>query len=151
MIEIRVAIEDDAEAACVILRRSIVELCIADHLGDGETLRAWLENKTPENVLKWIRSDGQRFLVAEEDGKVLGVGAGSVGGEVTLNYVSPDARNRGVSKAILASLEVYFRDMGNKYSTLISTRTVHQFYLAAGYQGSCDNELTNDQSMEKTL
>lgn len=51
--EIRRATPEDAEAACQVLRRSITELCIADHQGDAQSLAAWLANKTPENVRRW--------------------------------------------------------------------------------------------------
>ena len=54
-------------------------------------------------------------------------------GEITLNYVSPDARFRGVSKALLAALEARARELGNDVCTLASTETARRFYLAAGY------------------
>ncbi len=120
---IRIADEDDAESACGVLRRSIEELCVADHQDDAQTIQGWLANKTAENVRLWIRTPGRRLVIAEENGEILGVGAGTTTGEVTLNYVSPDARFRGVSKAILAALETYFHEQGNTRSTLISTRT----------------------------
>lgn len=131
---IRIANDDDAECACGVLRTSIEKLCVADHREDAQAIQGWLANKTPENVRLWIRTPGRRLVVAEENGEILGVGAGTSAGEVTLNYVSPDARFRGVSKAILAALEVYFREQGQTRSTLISTRTAYQFYRAAGYE-----------------
>jgi hypothetical protein len=47
---IRDAVADDAPAACQVLRRSIVELCAADHGDDPAILAQWLANKTPEIV-----------------------------------------------------------------------------------------------------
>lgn len=132
--QIRTAHEGDAEAACDVLRRSIKELCIADHQGDAQTMEGWLANKTPENVRVWINAPEQRLLTAEAEGKVVGVGAATASGEITLNYVSPDARFQGVSKALLAALEAYLREQGKTRSTLWSTCTAYQFYRAAGYE-----------------
>ena len=53
--------------------------------------------------------------------------------QVTLNYVVPEARFRGVSKELLSALEAYLRAEGHARSTLSSTRTAHRLYLAAGY------------------
>jgi len=38
----------DAPAARQVLRRSIIELCVADHRNDPAILTKWLANKTPE-------------------------------------------------------------------------------------------------------
>jgi hypothetical protein len=46
--EIRDAVAEDAPAACQVIRRSIVELCVADHRNDPEVLARWLSNKTPD-------------------------------------------------------------------------------------------------------
>src|SRR5262245_11571758 len=94
---------DDAAEACVILRRSIVELCSLDHGGDETLIEKWLSNKTVENVGRWISQ--WHFFVAEEAGRILGLAAMDDSGKVTLNYVSPDARFRGVSKALVRCLE----------------------------------------------
>jgi len=48
--EIRDAVAEDAPAACQVVRRSISELCIADHRSDPTILMRWLSNKTPEIV-----------------------------------------------------------------------------------------------------
>src|SRR3954469_5746999 len=67
---IREARVEDAPAACDVLRRSIVELCAADHGNDPALLDPWLANKTPENVLAWMAET--HLLVAEEQGRRLG-------------------------------------------------------------------------------
>ena len=43
---IRDAKLEDAVAACEVARRSIAELCEADHGGDPEIVARWLANKT---------------------------------------------------------------------------------------------------------
>jgi hypothetical protein len=47
---IRDAVPEDAAAACEVMRRSISELCSADHHDDPVILGRWLANKTPEIV-----------------------------------------------------------------------------------------------------
>ena len=44
---VRAARLEDAEAAAHLLRRSIAELCQADHQDDPERLAGWLANKRP--------------------------------------------------------------------------------------------------------
>lgn len=129
--EIRAAHREDAESACLAIRRSITELCHQDHRGDAATMSAWLANKTPDNMRLWI---GQSYVfVATEGMAIIGVGAMTGSGEITLNYVSPDARLQGVSKAILARLEEHAADRGIKTIVLHSTATARRFYLSAGY------------------
>ena len=73
--EIRDAVAGDAAAACEVLRRSISELCVADHGNDATILAKWLSNKTPEIVGSWIAQPGNSMLVAVEGGTILGVGS----------------------------------------------------------------------------
>jgi hypothetical protein len=98
--QIRPARPEDAQAACDVLRRSIIELCADDHHGDPEILRQWLANKTPETVAAWISNPATTTLVAVEAGAILGVGLVTATGVINLNYVSPDGRFRGISRAI---------------------------------------------------
>lgn len=131
---IREARDEDAAAACAVMRRSIAELCGSDHHNNPAILARWLANKTLENFKTWIEDAGNRVLVAVENDAVLAVGAVRDDGEITLNYVSPDARFRGVSRAMLAQLEATAQAFGNDTSHLISTETARRFYLASGYQ-----------------
>jgi GNAT superfamily N-acetyltransferase len=61
------------------------------------------------------------------------VGAVTDAGEITLNYVSPHARFRGVSRAVLGALESRAMKQGNVRCTLTSTETARRFYRANGY------------------
>jgi GNAT superfamily N-acetyltransferase len=131
--EIRDAVAEDAPAACQVLRRSITELCVADHANDPAILQRWLSNKTPEIVASWIASPDNSLLVAVEYGVILAVGAVTNAGEVSANYVSPDARFRGVSRALLGALEAKAIERGNVRCSLTSTETARRFYLANGY------------------
>ena len=132
-VEIRDATPADATVACDVLKRSISELCVADHANDPEILDRWLANKKPEIVAAWARQPGNSLLVAVEAGAILAVGSVTDAGEITLNYVAPDARFRGVSRALLQALESRAAERGNARCTLTSTETAHRFYLSRGY------------------
>jgi GNAT superfamily N-acetyltransferase len=130
--QVRPANIEDAEEACRVIRRSITELCYADHQDDDSTLALWLANKTAENMNRWIAQ--HHVFVAAEGDVILGVGAIRSSGEIILNYVAPDARFRGISKAILAQLEARASDLAVEIVTLESSATARKFYLAAGYR-----------------
>jgi N-acetylglutamate synthase-like GNAT family acetyltransferase len=115
------------------MRRSIAELCVADHRNDRDTLARWLANKTPDIFISWIEAGDGYFYVAEKDGIILSVAAMTISGEITLNYVSPDARFIGVSKAMMAELEAKARELGLSACFLTSTETAHSFYQKLGY------------------
>ncbi|TAL00986.1 MAG: GNAT family N-acetyltransferase [Rhodospirillaceae bacterium] len=131
--EIRDATVEDASAACEVMRRSIAELCVADHGNDPEILTRWLRNKTPEGFMSWLAQPRNNVLVAVNGSNILAVGAVTDAGEINLNYVSPDARFRGVSRALLGALETRATELGNKRCVLTSTTTAHRFYKANGY------------------
>ena len=81
---------------------------------------------------RWIAQT--HVFVAAEGERLLGVGAINDAGEIMLNYVAPEARFRGVSKAMLARLESCARALSLATVRLQSTATAHRFYLAAGYR-----------------
>ena len=132
--QIRAARIEDAPQACVVVRRSITELCLADHQDDPAILQKWLANKTPANLSSWIAKPDNHTFVATDGDAILGVACVTSCGEVTLNYVSPDVRFRGVSKALLQRLEAKAAALGNEQCVLTSTGTARLFYLSAGYQ-----------------
>lgn len=132
-IEIRDAIASDAQAASIVLRRSIIELCQADHRNDPAILTPWLSNKTPEGFAAWLAQPSQSLVVATDGQSILAVGAVTDTGQITLLYVSPDFRFRGVSRAMLVDLEARARASGNTHCHLTSTHTAHRFYKANGY------------------
>src|SRR5262245_5140379 len=131
--QIRKAVPEDAAQACEVIRRSIVELCKADHGDDPAILNKWRANKTPDNVRAWIAAPEGHVFVAVAGGEILGVAAVRSSGEITLNYVSPAARFRGISKALLQRLEATAAALGCDRCVLTSTATAYRFYLAAEY------------------
>ena len=126
---------EDAEAASAILCAYITQLCTADHHRNAELIKGWLANKTPEHLLQWLAQPTSRLLVALVRDDVAGVGGFDLAGNVTLNYVAPDHRFKGVSKALLAAMESQLRQSGVTLARLDSTETAHSFYDNEGW---CD-------------
>src|SRR5262249_34726835 len=52
----------------------------------------WLANKRPEIVASWIGRPDSSLLVAVDGDAILAVGSVTNAGEITLNYVAPQAR-----------------------------------------------------------
>jgi N-acetylglutamate synthase-like GNAT family acetyltransferase len=134
-IEIRPAQESDVEAACALVRRSIAELCVADHHNVPAVVEGLLINKTPDNMRAWIKTPGSFVLIAEAGAAMAGVGGLTGDGEISLLYVAPEFRFQGVSKALLAALEDKARSLGLPNCALVTTETAQRFFAARGYAG----------------
>lgn len=133
---LRNATPKDAAAIATLLQQSIRVLCLADHKNDPQILAKWADSKTPELLAIWIADPTSTFLVAEEGETLLAVGSVSVRGEIGHNYVAPEARFRGISRAMITALEALARKHGLTHCTLSSTGTARRFYLSMGYQES---------------
>ena len=133
---VRPAVAADAAAALDVVRRSIVELCVADHRNDADTIAQWLANKTVEQFLRWIASDRHYCVVAEDDNGICGVGLIEDDGEIQLCYVRPGAQNRGHGAAILERLEAQARHWRLARIRLKSTGPAQGFYEHHGYRSS---------------
>ena len=72
-------------------------------------------------------------------------------GEITLNYVSPEARFRGVSRALMEHLEAQARQLGLDRCTLNSTETARKFYLSLWYQEQMLSAIGPCRPMVKAL
>lgn len=132
--EIREAQPEDAAAICAVLYESVMALCVGDHGNDPAILDAWLGHKTPELLRQWIEDPSGTILVAEDGTKMLAVGGVKKSGEITLNYIRPAARLRGISKQMLCALEAQARARGATTCFFNSTGTARRFYLAMGYE-----------------
>jgi GNAT superfamily N-acetyltransferase len=133
MLLVRRAEAEDIPAMSQVLTESITELCTADHQGDPAAIAAWTRNKSVDGVTAMFSTGHGKLFVAELDGVISAVGAVSGEGEITLNYVAPGARFRGVSKAMLAGLEAELRARGFAEGRLEATATARRFYEAAGW------------------
>lgn len=130
--KVRRATADDDIAICDVLRRSIMECCIADHLGDPAVISAWLENKTPQNVAAWVRSQDSVAVVATQHGRVVGFALAN-GDELALCYVLSEFLHQGIGRKLLIEVETHSAARGIATLRLESTRTALQFYLRNGF------------------
>jgi hypothetical protein len=129
---IREAKLTDTDAMSRTMIASITELSVADHGSDPGIVARWIANKTPMEIKRWLDGRTGRYFVADDAGQVVGVGA-LHDDEVLLNHVAPVARFRGVSKAMLAHLEVAMHESGVRLGKLTSTATALRFYLSSGW------------------
>lgn len=130
---VRSATEDDAAAACNVIRSSILECCGDDHRGDATVLERWLRNKTPELLRRLILAPSTFSVVASVEKETVGFGSALETGEVTLCYVAPSVRFTGVGKTLLAAIEDHAVRIGVEALRLASTRTAQAFYLRNGF------------------
>ena len=130
-VPVRRAVTTDAPAMAQVLRRSITELCVADHGNDPQRLGPWLENKTAAQVATWLAAPDNCCVVALLETGISGVGLVTAKGEITLCYVDPGARFRGVSAALLTALEHHARALGLAEVRLEATLTARRFYGSA--------------------
>jgi GNAT superfamily N-acetyltransferase len=133
MVTVRAAEARDAEGAIDVVRRSITQLCTADHSGDVDTLAKWLSNKTPQHFLAWLANENNFCAIAEENGEVVGVGLVNRSGEISLFYLAPHVQRRGIGRALHVPLEEKARDWSLKQLHLNSTFVARHFYQALGY------------------
>jgi GNAT superfamily N-acetyltransferase len=121
-----------------VLTASITELCAADHRNEPARVARWTANKTEAGVAGMLANPEQTLFVAEDDGSVAAVGAINRAGEVTLNYVDPARRFRGVSRALLEAMEAELMARGVVDARLVSTGTARTFYRGAGWADAGD-------------
>jgi len=144
----------DVPAMSRVLTASITELCRADHRDDPKALAAWTANKTEAGVGKMLANPELLMFVAEREGAVSAVGAVTRTGEVALNYVAPQARFHGISKAVLARLEDELRGLGFDEGRLEATATARRFYESAGWIADgpqAEGRMVNGYPMRKKL
>lgn len=132
---IRTIAVNEAEAACSVICRSIVECCFADHQGDAKIIKAWLANKIPDNFRLWVTSSKAIAVGAFDDESLVGVSLIS-GSTLQLCYVVPEVLHRGVGKALLSEVEDLSMKKGIDELHLESTRTAEAFYQRNGFETS---------------
>lgn len=140
----RKATTEDAQAVCIVLRRSITECCVEDHHNNPELLSAWLQNKTPENVSAWFASNENFSVVAISGKQVMGVGLLTKSGNLALCYTLPEVRFTGIGKALLRAMESHAVQAGFNEIYLSSTATAKAFYLRNGFVQSGPPEVEFD-------
>ena len=134
---VRPARPEDAESACEIIRRSIIECCVEDHHHDAELIDHWLRNKTPASVRGWLEAEPNRGVVVERNDEVVGFGLAAPG-EIKLCYVTAPVRFTGAGKALLHALESSDIHAEAQFLSLESTQTAKKFYERHGYVAQGD-------------
>jgi len=140
--KVRKASQSDAREICDLLHKSIKDGCIHDHDNDEKTIAAWLKNKIPENVMHWITDAENYAVIAEQNGKITGMGMITVRGEINLCYVLPGFFHQGIGKELLHAMEDWAKQHGINEILLNSTKTAREFYKRNRYaeNGPPDNE-----------
>lgn len=130
---VRPATPEDAPAAVALVRRSISELCAADHQHDPATLERWLGNKSVAFFLRWLADPSTSLVVAELEQALCGVGSLRKGGQLTMIYVLPGRQGVGVGSAILRELEAQAARWHEREISLTSSFGARAFYERHGY------------------
>ncbi|MGL1919552.1 MAG: GNAT family N-acetyltransferase [Hyphomicrobiales bacterium] len=133
-ISLSIAKAEQAEQLIRLICASITELCAADHTNLAEPLSQWLGNKTQDNMLRWIAAPEIFMLVAHMDDKLAGMGSVNDQGRVLMNYVHPNFRFVGVSKAIMNGLLAHCKSLDLRQATLESSKTALEFYKGCGWE-----------------
>jgi GNAT superfamily N-acetyltransferase len=131
-VEIRAERADDPAGRALLLA----------YIADATTrIGEWDETRTPPADAEAMAPPGGAFLVAYLGGETVAC-AGLVGldphtGEVKRMYVAPQARRRGVARALLAALEDASRALGHArvcLDTSAGQPEAKALYEAAGYR-----------------
>jgi len=131
---IRAAKMDDCVRIAELVRRSITELCEADHNGNEGKIKIWMKNKTLAQIQNWQASNRFQLFVREHKSKIAAVGCHDQEGQILLNYVSPEHQFHGHSKAMLTHLETSIGASGLKIAHLVTTSTAIGFYQNQGWK-----------------
>jgi GNAT superfamily N-acetyltransferase len=127
---IRAATLADAKAMADLREASIRALCSADHHDDTGAVEAWIG--PVDKFVHLLQRPEAVLIVAEVDAALAGL-AGFSGDSVTLNYVHPHFRFRGVSKALMREVEARLFAAGVTVGRLNSTVTALPFYRSIGW------------------
>jgi ribosomal protein S18 acetylase RimI-like enzyme len=127
----------------MLLREFDLELDVDEVLelwgtaGDGVQLSP---SDQPEEIRKKLQRDPDLFLVAEENGKIVGAVLGGFDGRRGMVYhlaVAQQARRKGIGKTLMAELEARLRAKGClKYYLLVTpdNKAAHDFYEDLGWE-----------------
>jgi GNAT superfamily N-acetyltransferase len=125
---------DDASAIARVMRSAV-----RGQAGryPAALLAAW--GGLPPLYHRWaMTAGGERYLLAERGGLLLGYGAwrpaGSGRAEVTALFVRPSAGGRGLGGRLLARVAAAARRAGAARLTVVAARAAAPFYAAHGWR-----------------
>jgi N-acetylglutamate synthase-like GNAT family acetyltransferase len=135
-VKIRPASEEDIPAihdAHVLTMKRLKETSPQTSEQGRRGVEEYIAGRRPEHIASEMRE--QRFVVIEDDGKIIGFGALHIPKtEITMVFVNPEHQRCGAGRKILAALEAIARDEGLVALQLQATGTAIRFYLKVGYQ-----------------
>ena len=131
-LRVRRARPADARAIAAVMRASIRTL--ARGALPARQIAAW--SSLPPLYHLWaMTAGGERYLVAEQAGRMAGYGA-LRGGELTAVFVRPREARRGVGTALVSALERAARRGGARTMTVLAAPPALAFYAALGFRGT---------------
>jgi putative acetyltransferase len=109
-----------------------------------EAINGWVVPITDESIRDlMLNSDREIRLVAELDGRVVGIGAMILErSELRACYVSPQAARRGCGSALVREIERIARENGLARLELAASLNAESFYAALGYEVRERSEVT---------
>ena len=142
--------QEDARAFLEVHHAAVRGLASKDY--SPEVIEAWAPMPISARHVAGVQlnPDGEYRLVAEIDGRVVGIGCiVARTNELRACYVAPSACRRGVGSALLREIELAARRQGCAYLAADSSLTAEPFYSSNGYQvcGRAEHVLHNGRRM----
>jgi putative acetyltransferase len=134
---IRKMIPEDSRAFLEVHHAAVRGVAARDY--PPEVIDAWAPLPITEEAIASVRanSDGEYRLVAEIDGRVVGIAALIVkNAELRACYVAPGVNHQGIGSALVHNLERVASEHGVDLLQLNSSLTAAPFYAAQGYEVS---------------
>ncbi len=126
---LRPALPTDARACSAVMRAAIRALPAGQHT--TPELAAWAS--LPPLYHRWAMGPGgERYLVAERSGRILGYAARR-GGELTAVFVRPGAQGHGLGRALAAAVCADAAREGRRTVYVLAARASAGFYAALGF------------------
>jgi len=126
---------EDARAFLEIHHAAVRGVAANDY--PPEVIDAWAPAQLTDKAVALVRAnpEGELSLIAEIDGRIVGVAALVItNAELRACYVAPEANRSGVGSALVRKLEQVARDQGLALLELDSSVTAAPFYEALGYE-----------------
>ena len=125
---------EDARAFLEVHHAAVRGLASKDY--SSEVIEAWAPMPITTQHVEAVQSnpDGEYRLVAEIDGRLVGIGCIVVQkNELRACYITPSASRRGVGSALLREIERAAREQGMTYLEAESSLTAEPIYSSKGY------------------
>ena len=125
--------DDEVRLYLEIHERAIRGLA-GSHYSQGD-IEGWVVPATEENLRVVAQNpDGEIRLLAELDGKAIGIGALVLAeSELRAVYVLPESARRGCGSALVREIERIARNNGLDRLTLHASLNAERFYACLGY------------------